>query len=83
MRRFPDVCGCLLLFERQLCGQEDAHESYCLDLCSGYEGELSGVDDYTYRYYSVSLFCSVLFFMSVSIMLFVHLLYLRQLNMGV
>ena len=33
------------------CGSEDAHDTYCQDECGGYEGELPGVDDYTYRYY--------------------------------
>ncbi|CAN0201227.1 unnamed protein product, partial [Discosporangium mesarthrocarpum] len=33
------------------CGETGADSTYCLDSCMGYEGELAGVDDYTYRYY--------------------------------
>ena len=33
------------------CGSSGADEFYCQDACGGFEGELSGVDDYKYRYY--------------------------------
>ena len=33
------------------CGASGAHPTYCQDKCGGYEGELAGVDDFTYRYY--------------------------------
>jgi len=33
------------------CGVDGADATYCQDECGGYEGELSGVDTYTYRYY--------------------------------
>lgn len=37
----------------QVCGFDGADETYCLDSCSGYEGEIEE-DDFTYRYYTVS-----------------------------
>lgn len=37
-----------------MCGNSGANSTYCLDSCSGYEGELPNVDDFKYRYYSVS-----------------------------
>lgn len=37
-----------------MCEEEGAHETYCLDWCSGYEGEVD-VDGFKYRYYLVSL----------------------------
>ena len=33
------------------CGATGASTTYCLDDCNGYEGELSGTDDFKYRYY--------------------------------
>ena len=33
------------------CGADGADATYCQDECGGYAGELSGVDDFTYRYY--------------------------------
>ena len=33
------------------CGMSGADSAYCLDDCNGYEGELSGVDEFKYRYY--------------------------------
>jgi hypothetical protein len=32
------------------CGTPGAHESICLDVCNGYEGEISSMDNFTYRY---------------------------------
>lgn len=36
----------------QRCGASGADDTYCLDGCSGYEGEVA-VDDFKYRYYTV------------------------------
>ncbi|CAM9273061.1 unnamed protein product [Ectocarpus fasciculatus] len=33
------------------CNTTGANETYCLDECGGYEGELPGVDFFLYRYY--------------------------------
>lgn len=33
------------------CGNTGADSTYCLDSCSGLEGELPGVDNFKYRYY--------------------------------
>ena len=33
------------------CGVEGADETYCQDECGGFQGEIAGVDEYTYRYY--------------------------------
>ncbi|CAM9991704.1 unnamed protein product [Ectocarpus sp. 12 AP-2014] len=33
------------------CNTTGANETYCLDECGGYEGEISGVDHLLYRYY--------------------------------
>jgi len=33
------------------CGATGAHATYCQDKCGGYEGELSDVDNFKYRYY--------------------------------
>lgn len=40
----------------QVCGEDGADETHCLDLCSGYEVELPDVDEFRYRYYTVSIF---------------------------
>eukprot|EP00752_Nemacystus_decipiens_P003694 g3404.t1 len=37
--------------EMKLCGQQGADSVHCLDLCSGYEAEVPGVDGFKYRYY--------------------------------
>lgn len=42
-----------------MCGQNGAHETYCLDACSGYEGQLPGEDNFMYRYYMVRMFLTV------------------------
>lgn len=36
-----------------MCGNSGANDTYCLDSCNGYEGQLAGVDDFEYRYYLV------------------------------
>lgn len=36
----------------QMCGADGAHDTACLDLCSGYEGTIDE-DEFTYRYYTV------------------------------
>ena len=33
------------------CGADGAHETYCQDECGGVEGAISGIDEFTYRYY--------------------------------
>ena len=33
------------------CAATGAHATYCLDVCNGFYGALSGVDSFTYRYY--------------------------------
>ena len=33
------------------CGASGADATFCQDECGGFEGELSGVDEFTYRYY--------------------------------
>lgn len=40
----------------EMCGVDGANDTYCLDSCGGYEGELAEVDDFKYRYYNVRLF---------------------------
>lgn len=40
-------------FTTQRCNNTGANETYCLDECGGYEGELPGVDFFLYRYYMV------------------------------
>ncbi|KAK3284955.1 hypothetical protein CYMTET_7421 [Cymbomonas tetramitiformis] len=35
----------------RVCGNSGADSTHCLDSCSGYEGELSSVDGFKYRYY--------------------------------
>lgn len=35
----------------RVCGNKYAHPSICTDVCGGYRGRLSGVDDFVYRYY--------------------------------
>lgn len=37
----------------QACGTDGADDTYCLDDCSGYEGLVPEMDDFTYRYYLV------------------------------
>ncbi|CAM9318962.1 unnamed protein product [Pylaiella littoralis] len=43
------------------CGESGADETYCLDVCSGYEGELPGVDSFKYRYYLTCGFTEAFF----------------------
>lgn len=40
-----------------MCGEEGADDMHCLDGCSGYEALIPGVDDFTYRYYTVRNVC--------------------------
>jgi len=35
----------------RVCSNSGADSTYCLDSCSGYEGALSGIDNFMYRYY--------------------------------
>ncbi|CAM9808747.1 unnamed protein product [Ascophyllum nodosum] len=37
--------------EMKMCKEDGADETYCLDMCSGYEAELPDVDGFKYRYY--------------------------------
>lgn len=37
-----------------MCGEDGAHDTHCLDACSGYETRLTRIDDFKYRYYLVS-----------------------------
>ena len=37
-----------------MCGENGADATHCLDVCNGYEAELTGVDEFEYRYYLVS-----------------------------
>ncbi|CAM9272910.1 unnamed protein product, partial [Ectocarpus fasciculatus] len=47
--------------EMLLCGSDEAHDTYCLDSCGGYEGELPDVDGFTYRYYNTCGFDEAFF----------------------
>ncbi|CAN0037142.1 unnamed protein product [Ascophyllum nodosum] len=37
--------------EMRACDTDGADKTYCLDTCSGYEGEIPDIDDFKYRYY--------------------------------
>ncbi|CAM9290192.1 unnamed protein product, partial [Ascophyllum nodosum] len=37
--------------EMKMCGENGADATHCLDVCNGYEAELTGVDEFEYRYY--------------------------------
>ena len=43
----------VLWYAPQMCGEEGASDTHCLDVCSGYEALIPDVDDFTYRYYTV------------------------------
>lgn len=49
-----NALGCWLFEMLQACGTEGAHDTYCLDDCSGYEGLVPETDEFEYRYYLVS-----------------------------
>ena len=38
-----------------VCGTTAAHSTYCTDALMGYEGEISGIDNFKYRYYTTGL----------------------------
>ena len=47
------IPGIGLLHFPQVCGQEGADATHCLDSCSGYEADLPEIDSFKYRYYTV------------------------------